>query len=194
MARLLTLADRVRKTGPRPLVALAMGPLGVLTRILAGRYGAPFTFACADAREAVAPGQIDGGPDGRPLPRARGDAGDAASTASWGRDVTRSLSPVLHNRAFAARGLDAVYVPLQAEALEPFVAALPALGLSGFSVTRPYKTADPPLPAGRRRSRPRPRAASTPWSCATAFCSAPPPTARACCAPQEDRHQGEDAS
>ena len=56
-----------------------------------------------------------------------------------GRDVLRSLSPVLHNRAFEARGLDAVYVPLQAEALAPFIEALPALGLSGFSVTQPYK-------------------------------------------------------
>jgi shikimate dehydrogenase len=56
-----------------------------------------------------------------------------------GSDVARSLSPVLHNRAFAARGLDAVYLPLVAEALPPFVEALPALGLSGFSITRPYK-------------------------------------------------------
>ena len=36
--------------------------------------------------------------------------------------------------------MDAVYVPLQAEALAPFLEALPALGLSGFSVTRPFKT------------------------------------------------------
>jgi shikimate dehydrogenase len=57
-----------------------------------------------------------------------------------GTDVTRSLSPVLHNRAFEARRIDAVYVPLQAEALDPFIAALPALDLAGFSVTRPYKT------------------------------------------------------
>jgi shikimate dehydrogenase len=56
-----------------------------------------------------------------------------------GTDVTWSLSPVIHNRAFAECGLDAVYVPLQAEALEPFLGALPALRLSGFSVTRPYK-------------------------------------------------------
>jgi shikimate dehydrogenase len=53
--------------------------------------------------------------------------------------VTRSLSPALHNPAFAALGLDAVYVPLQAEALAPFLDALPAMGLSGFSVTQPYK-------------------------------------------------------
>ena len=58
---------------------------------------------------------------------------------SSGIGVVRSLSPVLHNRALEARGLDAVYVPLQAEALAPFIEALPALGLSGFSVTRPYK-------------------------------------------------------
>src|SRR5258706_4666573 len=56
-----------------------------------------------------------------------------------GSDVTRSLSPYLHNRALEARNVDAVYVPLQAEALEPFVRAIPALELSGFSVTRPYK-------------------------------------------------------
>jgi shikimate 5-dehydrogenase len=56
-----------------------------------------------------------------------------------GTDVMRSLSPEIHNRAFAACGLDAIYVPLQAEALTAFLEALPALGLSGFSVTRPYK-------------------------------------------------------
>jgi shikimate dehydrogenase len=46
---------------------------------------------------------------------------------------------VLHNRAFEAAGVDAVFVPLQAEALGPFVEAVPHLGLSGFSVTTPYK-------------------------------------------------------
>src|SRR5207253_6998908 len=56
-----------------------------------------------------------------------------------GTDVVWSLSPVLHNRAFEARGLDAVYVPLQAESLEAFLTALPAFALSGFSVTRPFK-------------------------------------------------------
>ena len=56
-----------------------------------------------------------------------------------GTDVVWSLSPVLHNRAFEARGLDAVYVPLQAESLEGFMEALPAFSLSGFSITRPYK-------------------------------------------------------
>ncbi len=34
-----------------------------------------------------------------------------------GVDILRSLSPAIHNRAFAERGLDAVYVPLQADSL-----------------------------------------------------------------------------
>ena len=53
--------------------------------------------------------------------------------------MLRSLSPAIHNRAFAELGRDAVYVPLQAESLAGFLQALPELGLSGFSVTRPYK-------------------------------------------------------
>jgi shikimate dehydrogenase len=57
-----------------------------------------------------------------------------------GSDVLRSLSPAIHNRGFAEVGVDAVYVPLQAESLEAFLEALPHLGLSGFSVTRPYKS------------------------------------------------------
>jgi shikimate dehydrogenase len=54
--------------------------------------------------------------------------------------VLRSLSPAIHNRAFAERGLDAVYVPLQSESLPAFLDALPDLDLSGFSVTRPWKS------------------------------------------------------
>ena len=56
-----------------------------------------------------------------------------------GRDVSRSLSPQMHNRAFAACGLDAVYLPLQTDSLESLLGARRTLGLAGLSVTRPYK-------------------------------------------------------
>ena len=62
---------------------------------------------------------------GRRLPRPRRSAPRPASTVSWARDVLRSLSPAIHNRAFAARGTDAVYVPLQAESMAAFPQALP---------------------------------------------------------------------
>jgi shikimate dehydrogenase len=108
--------------------------------VLAGRYNAPFTYASASAGAEAAPGQIEAGLLAD-LYRVREIGPDTRVYGVLGTDTARSFSPVLHNRAFEARGLPAVYVPLQAEALEPFIRALPALRLSGFSVTRPYKTA-----------------------------------------------------
>src|SRR5438477_357042 len=138
VGRLLEFAARVRDNGGPPLIALALGPLGTLTRILAGRYGAPFTYASAAAGAESAAGQVPAALMGD-LYRVRSVTAETKVYGVLGREVTRSLSPVLHNRALEARGLDAVYVPLQAEALPPFMDALPALGLSGFSVTNPYK-------------------------------------------------------
>ena len=92
VARLLTLAARVHKTGPRPLVPIAMGPLGTLTRILAGRYGAPFTFACADAEARGRSRPDRGDAHGRPLPRARGDAAHAGLRRIRGRRHAQPLA------------------------------------------------------------------------------------------------------
>ncbi len=140
VGRLVVFAqDRARGSGP-PLVPIALGPLGLVTRILGGRWGAPFTYACAGPGQEAGPGQLPATVLAD-LYRVRHITSTTRVYAVVGTDVARSLSPVLHNRAFAARDVDAVYVPLQAEALEPLLAALPAFGLSGFSVTRPFKTA-----------------------------------------------------
>ena len=138
VGRLLAFAQRVAQRGGPPLISLAMGPLGIITRVAAGRYGAPFTFASAAEGAEAAPGQLPAAAMGD-LYRVRSVTPATRVYGVLGSDVARSLSPVLHNRAFEARHIDAVYVPLQAEALEPFVHALPALDLAGFSVTRPYK-------------------------------------------------------
>jgi 3-dehydroquinate dehydratase/shikimate dehydrogenase len=124
--------------GP-PLVALALGPMGLPTRILAGRYGAPFTYAAASVGAEAAPGQLPASVMAD-LYRVREVSPKTKVYGVLGTEVAWSLSPILHNRAFETRGLDAVYVPLQCDDLEAFVESIPALGLSGFSVTRPYKT------------------------------------------------------
>jgi shikimate dehydrogenase len=64
-----------------------------------------------------------------------------------GFPVTHSLSPVMHNAAFAALGLDWIYVPFQVprEGLAQGVAGLAALGVAGFNVTIPHKVAIIPL-------------------------------------------------
>lgn len=60
-----------------------------------------------------------------------------------GMPVEDSLSPVMQNAAFAARGLDWAYLPLAVEAgrLEAAIQGLAALGFSGANVTAPYKLA-----------------------------------------------------
>src|SRR5439155_380394 len=138
VGRLLDFAARAAAGSGPPLVPLALGPLGILTRIAAGRWGAPFTFASAGRGVEAAPGQIPAA-EMADLYRARDINPLTKLYGVLGTDVVWSLSPVLHNRAFEARGLDAVYVPLQAESLDGFLAAMPALALSGFSVTRPFK-------------------------------------------------------
>jgi shikimate dehydrogenase len=61
--------------------------------------------------------------------------------ALLGDPVSASLSPVMQNAAFAARGLNATYVALQVrtEDLEDALRGLVALGFAGANVTTPHK-------------------------------------------------------
>ncbi len=64
-----------------------------------------------------------------------------------GDPVTRSLSPEMHNAAFAALGLDFAYVPLPVppDRVGEAVAGLRALGFRGANVTMPHKAAVVPF-------------------------------------------------
>ena len=85
---------------------------GVVSRLLASRFGSRWTYA----GNGVAPGQV---PPTRMLEEFRfRDVGP--STRLFGvvsRNAMHSLSPAMHNAAFAASGIDAVYVPLSAAGL-----------------------------------------------------------------------------
>lgn len=63
--------------------------------------------------------------------------------AVLGHPVEHSRSPALHNAAYRALGLDAVYVALDVEpaALPAALAGVRALGLMGVNVTVPHKAA-----------------------------------------------------
>ena len=69
--------------------------------------------------------------------------GTTRIAAVIGSPVAHSLSPVLHNAAFAALGLDWAYVAFDVEpaGLEVAVRGATALGLVGLSVTMPHKDA-----------------------------------------------------
>jgi shikimate dehydrogenase len=61
--------------------------------------------------------------------------------ALLGHPVAHSLSPRMQNAAFAARGLDWLYVAFDVEDVAAAIAALRALGFAGANVTIPHKEA-----------------------------------------------------
>ncbi len=74
-------------------------------------------------------------------------AGTTVLTGIIGWPVSHSLSPAMHNAAFASEALDMAYVPLPVAPtrVEAAVAGLRALGFRGVNVTMPHKAAVLPL-------------------------------------------------
>lgn len=59
----------------------------------------------------------------------------------FGNPVAHSLSPAMHNQAFAFTGYNGVYLPFHVEHVEAAVRAVRTLGIRGVSVTLPHKVA-----------------------------------------------------
>ena len=134
------LADR-----PKPMIALAMGEFGTMSRILAPKFGGFLTFAALDEGSGTAPGQPS--------------VGDLVETYRFdrigrktrvygvvGHPVGHSLGPVVHNAVFEAVDHDGVYVPIPViPGWESFKATMgelvdhPRLDFHGCSVTLPHK-------------------------------------------------------
>jgi 3-dehydroquinate dehydratase/shikimate dehydrogenase len=117
-------------------VLIAMGHPGVPSRVLAGRLGNRWTYA----GDGVAPGQI---PASRLLSefRFRRLKPDMDLYGVVGRPISHSLSPAMHNAGFAALGVNAVYLPLEARDAADFVRFARHTGLRGASITAPFKVA-----------------------------------------------------
>jgi 3-dehydroquinate dehydratase/shikimate dehydrogenase len=115
-------------------VLIGMGPIGAPTRILAAHFHSHWTYA----GDAHAPGMITAA---RMLEEFRfREVTDATPIYGVvGSPLTHSVSPAMHNAAFRAAGVDAVYVPLAASNAEDFTIFATALGVQGVSITIPYK-------------------------------------------------------
>ncbi len=140
-------SDNVRmielvKNAKVPTIGICMGEMGVVTRLLANRIGSPFTYASFSAGKDIAPGMISW-KDMRDLYRY--DEIDA-KTEIFGvvaDPVAHSYSPLIHNRAFKADGLNARYFPflVNKSDLPNFIEHCGELGIQGLSVTIPHKEA-----------------------------------------------------
>src|SRR5215471_5822208 len=127
----LALRDAV--AGGRDHVAIAMGPSGQLTRVWPAWLGSRWMYA-----GSAAPGQLST----RELVavyRVRQTTTTTRVFGLTGAPLGHSASPAMHNAAFAALGLDAVYVPLETPSADEFLNVAREIRLEGASVTAPLK-------------------------------------------------------
>jgi 3-dehydroquinate dehydratase/shikimate dehydrogenase len=139
------LLERARREG-REMIAIAMGQAGIMTRILGPSRGSFLTYGSFDDENATAPGQVTA----RQLRDVyRIDQIDSGTEiiGLMGKPVSHSLSPHIHNAAFAAAGANAVYIPFQVADAAQFIRRIAHprsreldWNLRGLSVTAPHKS------------------------------------------------------
>ncbi|MDT5156353.1 MAG: 3-dehydroquinate dehydratase / shikimate dehydrogenase [Acidobacteriota bacterium] len=142
----MRLLERGRRES-REIIAVSMGEAGLLTRVLAPAFGAFLTYGSLEHTQATAPGQV-AARDLHGLYRVDEISTRTLITGLVGSPTLHSLSPHMHNAAFASHGLDAVYLPLEVEDLSAFVRRMAdprsrefAWNLCGLSITAPHKQA-----------------------------------------------------
>ena len=129
----------------KPTIALCMGEAGLISRVLAKKFGAFLTFASVRRQEVTAPGQVSV----EEMKRLYRWDSIGPKTKVYGvvaQPVAHSMSPAIHNAAFDKTGFDGIYLPLLVNEgyesfkafMESFIAFEP-LDLSGLSVTIPHK-------------------------------------------------------
>ena len=129
----------------KPAIALCMGEAGLISRVLARKFGAFLTFASIRKQEVTAPGQVTLDEMKRLY---RWDALKRSTRVYGvvGFPVAHSMSPAIHNAAFDKVGYDGIYLPLLVNPgyesfkafMESFLEFAP-LDLSGLSITIPHK-------------------------------------------------------
>ncbi len=142
---LFQLLDRAQAEG-RAMIAIAMGQAGLATRVLGPSRGAYLTYGALDDEHQTAPGQINA-LELRDLYRVEHLDRGAMITGLVGAPVAHSVSPQMHNAAFAAFGSNGVYLPFEVGEVGSFIRRMvhPATreidwNLRGLSVTAPHKT------------------------------------------------------
>jgi 3-dehydroquinate dehydratase/shikimate dehydrogenase len=129
----------------KPTIALCMGEAGLLSRVLAQKFGALITYAALGDGAGTAPGQ----PTVKQLKKVYRWDQIRASTRVFGIigwPTGHSMSPAIHNAGFDAANFDGVYLPLPIQpdyvhfkATVGELLAMPELHFGGASVTIPHK-------------------------------------------------------
>ncbi len=130
----LPLLNVSAQVGGDRAVVIGMGECGLATRVLAKKFRSAWTYA-GDQHQI---GQISAADVlGQYRFRTLSEATDIYGLV--GRPISHSVSPAMHNAAFAAARLDAVYLPFPALDADDFVTFGRAMGIKGASITIPFK-------------------------------------------------------
>ncbi|MCF7956725.1 MAG: type I 3-dehydroquinate dehydratase, partial [Phycisphaerae bacterium] len=125
-------------------IVLCMGEDGLITRVLAKKYGSLVTFGCLSDKASTAPGQL-GVKELKELYRWDHIDADTKVYGVIGCPVGHSLSPAIFNACFDEQGVNAVYLPILVKGekglFNEFIGNIESrqTGFSGFSVTIPHK-------------------------------------------------------
>lgn len=126
-----------------PTIAFCTGEAGVISRILAKKFGGHMTYAALEPGKGSAEGQLTAW-EMRQIYDCTSITPATEIYGVLGGDVARSLSPVYHNVAFREMERSSVYLPFSVSDLPAFWEGFRPL-LSGLSVTNPYKERIIPL-------------------------------------------------
>lgn len=142
---IFNLLDRAQRDG-REMIALAMGPAGIMTRILGPARGSFLTYGSVDNESTTAPGQVNAR-DLREIYRIDSMNRETEIFGIIGDPVSHSLSPRIHNASFAAGERNAVFIPFQVRDVVQFIHRMAHpksreidWNLRGLSVTAPHKS------------------------------------------------------
>ncbi|MDR0869247.1 MAG: shikimate dehydrogenase [Planctomycetaceae bacterium] len=124
------------------VIGICMGETGKATRILAKKFGMPYTYSTFSEERVIAPGMLVYR-DLLDLYHYEQTNQDTDVYGIIGNPLGHSLSPLIHNRSFVEQKVNAVYVPLPLEDSEVsgFVQRAEEFGIKGISVTIPHKVA-----------------------------------------------------
>lgn len=136
----LRLFSLLRAPHKLPLIGIAMSEIGLVSRVLSPSMSSLYTYAAPSSDEGTAPGQVPAKLM-RTLYRCEKLTAQTRVFGVIASPVAHSKSPLIHNRAFQARRIDAVYLPflVQPHQLADWMKLAAELPVCGFSVTIPHK-------------------------------------------------------
>lgn len=149
--RMLSLIPYARKR-QQEIIALCMGETGRISRVMSPLLGNYLTFAALDRQLQSAPGQLTASEMKQINKLLKGDEQQMPSVSSGqdrhlknyillGNPVGHSLSPLMHNAALNALGLEGRYNAFCIYDLAAAIQGIRGMDIRGVSVTIPFKSA-----------------------------------------------------